>query len=863
MRFAVPAGATACEAPITGRYQAAVLLLLVVACMLCPAPAAAQPPSPSDSFVVLGVRQEGLETNDRASLTIIDASFATEHDTVRVYDGGGDMRLSSDWQVATDFENDVWVFDVGSDGQANLIITFSTDGQQHIASLYDDRNGDGRVAYSVRNGLVVEESRFWTVRVVAEGPWWDDSGDVNRNLTAWVDGPVGSPDLTPDYILDQQFNDGLIDMEYEAREVSGTDVTMYGLSRMFARPTWSIGHTKMSVNVVGSDLPKIAGYVFWPHLGPGRYHAQPPWEMGPLLTVEWHSSQLARYRGLGDVAQVIPPEAGWRVLSSDLLRKQQDNVLGFENPFAYYDLAEDNDGWPELVIRHTYGVPGSGLWYQAGNRWDLWFDPQQALQVVRYTWNQDNDRYWDYKLGLIGQNVLHDIVPFPDFGLLCIPYAELPQTLTEEMPWDGVTFVQVEAEQEDSSEGVYVWDDIFTLSRGFMFGIGDVLDAGLSDIEAPFRGEYWTQRMTTPRLYFSPLDRKLHLFGAEAGVWNVDNVRRVRYRDLDGDGYLDQWTFTQRGEVDTAEGASEPSEETITSLQLAGGFLVYGDRQRVELARAEVAPALFEASPPRDHAEWLVLGEQLSRHGAEYAADDFWSMISAFEGPRTTIRGASLQDWRLLDEGFRFVLDLQPGFEILRDDLALSLSDLDRGSYLVSHEQGFEVVPLTPSRITLPAGKIVCDPTTPRQMSWTTIRADLHNEGLRDVQSLPVRLYAMEEGGTELLLAHHKVSVPAGGSYSLAQAWFPRAAGLWSIRVEVDTAEAVPRGVQLGSLAHLEVQVQPVDPPDMFQPTAGYDGVRFTWPIALLLAGAGLAAVTVLLLLRTALPAQHDGEEGL
>ena len=41
-------------------------------------------------------------------------------------------------------------------------------------------------------------------------------------------------------------------------------------------------------------------------------------------------------------------------------------------------------------------------------------------------------------------------------------------------------------------------------------------------------------------LYQSAVDHKLHLRGAESGVWNLDDLHRLRYARLGGDAYLKQ-----------------------------------------------------------------------------------------------------------------------------------------------------------------------------------------------------------------------------------------------------------------------------------------------------------------------------------
>ena len=816
----------------------------------------AQDPSGGDSVVIHGVRQSDVDGDGSVDLTIIDASFSSDHDRVLVYDGAGDMIMSADWREATDFDDDTWIFDVAADGTAELVAVFDTEGNKHIAYLYDDWDGDRQVAFEFKNDRVsIQENPYWTVRAVADGPWYNVAGSINRNVTFSVDGPIGDRDMDYDSILDSQASDGEVDFEMECRAGSWQHMSTYCLSRLFASLESRIGHSKIRVAVPGYPLPQVKGYVFWPHLGLGPYQAQPPLEIPPPLNMNWETARF--HRRMTNMVRFLGAEGGWWLLSTRSTVKGEDNALDFENPFAYYDLARDRDGWAELVIRHVYSPPGTA-WYRVGDHFQPSHDPRDTLQIVRYTWDQDNDGYWDYKLGLLGNNIVETVVPFSDFGVVSIPYDVLPQTLTEGMRWDGATFVQVEGRAETSPEGVYDWDYIVPLQEQFIFGIGDTFKAGTPDIRGGFRGEYAVKQFDEPHLYFSPVDRKLHLFGADAGVWAVDDVHRVRYADLDGDGYLDQWKCTRTQPEGLDAGVTNPdvprleifgeqqvAEELVKSLQIAHGILLYGDTNRIRLSRNTSALSLFEMMPPRNHEEWLLLGEQLERHRGDFAHDDLESMMTQLPGPVTEIEGARVEGFRLTEAGFRFVLHLRPGFQVLKDANGTGLVDLLAGSYAVIYDGTFRTRALTAPHITVPEGEISIDPATPGHMDWTTIRATLHNIGLRDVASLSTKLYAARQGSEPHLLTEQEVCIPGEGKYELSFNWIPKDAGKWMIWVEAAGVDGIAGEFELGTMTRLETEVQLIAMPDMFEPLGAYDGVRLTWPIALLLGSVALAAVSV------------------
>src|SRR5688572_30797941 len=96
---------------------------------------------------ISSIQQEDVNQDGTPNLTILEGAFMTEHDRVLVFDGGGDMLTTDDWRQATDFLNDIWVFDANADGSAQLIIQFVPTETGVEARLFDDANGDGTVSY--------------------------------------------------------------------------------------------------------------------------------------------------------------------------------------------------------------------------------------------------------------------------------------------------------------------------------------------------------------------------------------------------------------------------------------------------------------------------------------------------------------------------------------------------------------------------------------------------------------------------------------------------------------------------------------------------------------------------------------------
>lgn len=800
------------------------------------------------SVDIHAVTQDDLTGDGSPDRTIILCSFATSEDRVEVYDGAGDMPWSDEWQVATDFDNDTWLFDAGNDGSVNLIIAFSAHGGQKKAYLYDDRNCDTEVSYRVTNSHIrITESRFWTASVTSEPEWWRVDGSGSATVRIAVDADVTVFDIQQFY-ADLILNDGQPDFDVEIVNVNMDSVLDYELRRVLLGPPewWTTARALIRVNRHGIPRPYLKGYIFWPLLGDVKsltreyqYYDTPL----PLLLMDWERSRLKRIAG---PFWYYPHESGWNIYSAQRIQKDTLNSPNFENPFAYYDLAADKDGWPELVVRSEYADAHDAVFLEG--RFG------EPIQMMRYSWDQDNDNTWDYSLCLVGRHPQTDVVPFPDFSVHTVQYERYPGWVMERT-WDTAVLVESEGIDYYSSEGIYEgfvrsWRDLYVT------GIMDSPDlSDLANIRQGLRQEYapwFNQRVS---LYFSPIDDRLHLRNAIVGFFNPDDVHLIRYADLDGDGYFDQWMFTIRPQPEASTGeesdqatiATEQVAETLLkSLQVNSGYLLCGDVALVKLTKSSVPLSLFEALPPRNHEEWVALGEQLERYRKDFTPDDFMGMMDQFQGPTTEIEGASLEDFRLSDGGFRFVLNLSPGFCVLADENGLGIVDLPVGSYLVRYDGTFQVHPLTPPHIVLGEGGLTCDPPTPQQMDWVTIRAVLRNTGLRDCRSLPVRLYAVPEGGKPMLLAEEQVSVPGEGEYAWVQSWPVTKHGHWTIWVEADSTEAVPDETKLEHMPRLELEVVPAPMPQMFAPRDAYDDVRFTWPVALLLGSAGLAAIVML-----------------
>lgn len=760
------------------------------------------------------VEQRDLDGDGQPDLTILQGAFMTGNDVIQVYDTNADMTWATQWQQATDFENDIWVFDAGADGEPELILVFGSLSGRQVADVYTDCDGDDHVSYQITSArLDVAECTSWSVSVAADSTWYQDNGEINLNLTFWHDGYTDESFEQIPMVFRPYFTakpDGEIDDILEIVDANRDGVPEYALRRTLTLfPTqYNRSTSGLRVNAGSHHPAPYSDQLFWPLLvtveEAPRYNY---FDHVPAIFVDWeHSEVEATLEG-------YPIEVGYHVNSWGAWEKNTVNQVSFENPQAYYDLAADRDGWPELHIRMEYYGPSDPFWRVVPSR--------RARNDIRYSWNQDNspDLVWDYKVALAGDHLVDSVVQFADFGIKTIPYEALPSWIVEQA-WAWGTLVATEGGGYRSSEGIYEWGatydfqtdvrDSDTRVPGSAIALNQYLtgasveppDRFFESIRAPWRGEF-AYLEDRPFLYLSPVDRKLHLRHALKGIWNTGDESEIRVADRDGDAYVDEWLFSRGGILQR-------------QLNLAPDHLILSDStaERAEVKRTKVGPVLFETLPPHDHNSWQRLGAQLEAYLPSFAPDDFAAMADQFDGPATRIEGATLRSYRPQGDGFRFVLDARPGFRILSDPEGWASKLTAPGAYAISFDgMAWDARPATPAAPR--AGELlVGEPGQPlRALEWTSIEILLQNDGLEDVLELPVYAVLTGPAGQQEVLTTTVSLLPAEGSQHVAWDWAPPAAGAWQARIEAGSEPRSGSGVPREVLVTADLYVQPQSVP--------------------------------------------------
>lgn len=791
---------------------------------------------PDDPILVFGVTQQDLNGDGGPDVTQIDCAFATGSDRVLVYDQMENMQTGSGWEEATDFTDDVWVFDVGADGTAQLIVDSEMVDELYTAFIYDDVDGDGQVSYAlVGHRIVVSESSSWTVKVQSDRPWSPSDELSGARLEFWVD---GNTELGPG-IAGVLKGDGLVDWQYEIGDRNGDDINDYQLRRVVSPTLTRYNLANLHKSALWSQVVAVArqptpyaNSVFWPLIvGKHYYEDYRYFDHLPAIAVDWTNGVVDRVGTLG-----YPIEEGYHIYSRLPCEKDAVNAANFENPMAYFDMANDRDGWPELQVRFNVAVSR-----------DPYFPGYQYAGAigtpnleVNYSWDQDNDNRWDYKFNLGANYGINEVVEFPDFAIKSVPYDEIVPWVMGRT-WD-VAMLVFDSRPSPDSEGMFgkgwMIDRGYAkakvvepsgLSSGYLMGLADRPPTEYyQDIQEGMRGEYSFQYFDMPKMYLSALDRQLHLSGAQSGVRKLGAGHYLRYANLDHDAYLDQWQEERDGYV-------------TKQLNASGGIYVYSGSGSVHVKQSDLAPALFETQPPGNNDEWLRLDAQLKANQMDAAPEDFAVMLGQIAGHEARIRGAATRDYRITAAGFRFVLELEEGFTAQADpELRMPLPEAP-GTYLIEYDGAvWSLQPATPVALRVDNFQVNAPDGGLLALDWTTVDAVIANEGLEDVRDLPVCATLSGPDEQSAVLTNTIALVPGEGSVSVAWDWAPAVAGTWTVRVETgcDAGSDLPAAVRIVQGRQIEVEACPEPAATWFLSLGG----RIPDSVWLLLAGVIMLA---------------------
>jgi O-antigen/teichoic acid export membrane protein len=779
------------------RPAVALALILAVACVQTEGSAQAS----TESCTGSDVDSRHLEVD-------CTPGFATPHDRIDVF--AREPFTGSPWQEHLDVQNAVWIFDAGSTGQAKLIVDFHSVDGNATADLYDDGDGDGRVLYEIRQGIpvVVENGGRWAVRLKAHGGWVID-GKTNFNLDLVVDGPVrGNHNSAFRYrIYDLLKTDGKVDFEIHVRDsdrdgrpdyewrqdraplpedpqlsgqyrteiidnTEGDEIPIQGAVLEDAMP-WPFLSQQLQPTPAGSEQSLIDAYA--PFFGKSYNESLPP------VQIDWPKAKIVQ---IGEFVASRGNPGNYFIYSINRVREGQDNATNFENPFAFYDLADARDGWPDLNVRMETWRRGEIPSY----------DNNQPLNIVEYAWDQWHSHNWTYQVSMVGQQEIDQVVRFPDFSVGAVPYADLPGWVTQQT-WAAATFVQVERQSYWTDEIVYEW----TIEEGgkvvpFQYVPGLTSSApreAFAQISEGFRGEYSLSLNAPTELYFSPIDGKLHLVAADGGIWNIDGETQVRYLNSSGSDAIDGWQVWHQGRL-------------IEQLYRVPGGLLYSDDEETLYRPVEIPDELFRTLPPTTHEEWQRLGEELRADARDFAPGDLRAMFDQFGVQPVRIAAGPMTNFRRSPDGFR--LAVRADDAATRDALtAVTGTPVDRGSQIVSFVAGQWTV--AASTFANPALSLTAEDA--QTLRATRVRIVVTNPGTSDIDDAQLVVTAVDGStGAIASIGSGTVAAEGGDDQVFVFSWIPPTSGAWSLEATLSRTAVDAR---TGARVVLGSATQPID----------------------------------------------------
>jgi hypothetical protein len=731
--------------------------------------------------------------------------YATDHDLLKII-STQEFNRQQHWTSQIDMTNATWIFDAEADTLANLIIQFEQQGDEVRAKIFDDQDNDGRVAYrqDQREVLVTEHSRQPTLVVTAKHSWVRPDGKPNFNFDITADGPVeGMIDADVIY-LDQLKTDGKPDLTIHVRDPNHDGRPNYEWRQAYPPLAEEDGfyHTSVMVNTA-DDEPPIQQKLFWPLLGMGAQSFTKgnyaDFSEAPI-NIDWRRSKINYL--VETVASRNRPH-NFFVYSIRRITEGTLNHVNFESPFAFYQLSPHASNFPDLALRVAY--------YPAGD-----VAAHLPVQQVDFSWRQTSQNLyhlpnWDYRLGLTGHNEHQGIIALPDFSMRLTPYQQLPAWVATNQ-WDYASFIARESGEYLSSEGIYEWAtlegvvvDMYNqqdyvdiskeshrLQEDYVYGADKKVPGRYyQQIRQGLRGEFRSDT-GIPKLYFSPIDHKLHIMGADHGVWQIDEHSTLRSANLDQDSYLDQWTYT-------ATTTDTTMLTTTRQLNVAPSHLLYSDQAGITIREAHPQPSLFETLPPTNQAEWEALGAQLTANQRTHPPDDLQALLRQFAGPEMQISGAALSDYRPVGKsGFRFVLTLRPGFTAQGMPL-LPVQTMQPGDYAVIYDGSFQVLPLTP-----PAPASIVHTSALNQLEPSAIQFTLGNNGLQDLPASTLELWAAPPDAEAEIIVTDTVTLLAQQPLTTTLQWTPPSPGIWTITPKLRLS-----GERVITLQPAEISVAP------------------------------------------------------
>jgi hypothetical protein len=334
-----------------------------------------------------------------------------------------------------------------------------------------------------------------------------------------------------------------------------------------------------------------------------------------------------------------------------------------------------------------------------------------------------------------------------------------------------------------------------------------------------FRGEYTFDLRGKPRLYVSPVDKRLHLVNATRGAINLGGGRELRYESLGGP-FIEQWALLDQA-------------KPVAVLSVVSDRAIYAGPNGTYIGTTKQTRSPETFSPPRNHSEWVNLRDKLNELEPSFEPDDLEGMFNDIVVSPLRLPGVTIRNLHRVSGGFDAIASIPTQIAGVS-----WLMDVGPGEYVLRYRTGNGYTLVAVRHPPLVTGVAVAPDL--RVLQSTRVSVDVHNPGDDDEGGLLVTVIAQSDNGQTEEIGSTTLDVPAGTTRETTVEWVPPRAGEWLIRADVDGEAAAS--------TRLSVPPQPSgDLPSIVALQAIPSGV-----IAL---GAFLLAITGLVIGATALNA--------
>lgn len=495
----------------------------------------------------------------------------------------------------------------------------------------------------------IEDGQTIGTKVIAMqalGGWWVRNGIANYNLVVKLFGPMYGMWGEPTY--QGQLRAG------ELWAVIRTQANRRGV------PQWDFrqlvpafpGEGVLRANYAQRTGPGPLRFVpsvspLWPYVAYSGYFTQPNGEFVPPIVVDWKTGRVTMF---SEIVSVRSENSSYDFYSLTPVRIGQKNTPDFETPWALYDLSGKGQGYPDLLIRteHYYADDP----YSDGVSARLLGSPgiPKANEDIRYSWadHPGNDLF-NYKIDVFGFHPYPGYVPIMNGHtyIKAPSHRAYPHWIIDHR-WPLATFVDTNGGGYQTSEGIYDWAS--RVSPGYW--LGQTTRPNLSEfqtIRTGFRGEYRIGLAHRPRLYISPVDRRLHLLYAQGGLWNLGAGWMVKEGNLTGGPYIDEWNLLKQ------QGHRSDVRGRLLVVGNVGISSTANGTVRIATLK-DPSPEIDILDPPTSHRTWMTFRSTVHRLATGRNPYKLGDWLAAIPGHHLTLQDAAISALHEQNGVLRFTL---------------------------------------------------------------------------------------------------------------------------------------------------------------------------------------------------------------